>query len=90
MEPGMFNSGLKRYGTGIGGGVGMAIMFKPEPGDDPIVIIFKLLVIAALPIASIIGDSMEKYAKAKYGKPNDAAQASAKVTTAIPPATPQG
>jgi len=65
MNPTLLNGlGAKRYGTGIGTGVSMAVMFSPQPGDDPMVIIAKLILIAAGPIASIIGDSIEKYAKA--------------------------
>lgn len=81
-------SGSKRYGTGIGTGVGMAVMFSPQPTDPPMVIVAKLILIAAPPIASIIADAIEKYAKAKYAAPNAAAQVAAAVTAVIPPAEP--
>ena len=91
MNPTLLNGlGAKRYGTGIGTGVSMAVMFSPQPGDDPMVIIAKLILIAAGPIASIIGDSIEKYAKAKYAAPANAAQAVvAKVTAVVPPVEPK-
>ncbi len=81
--------GTKTYGTGIGAGIGLAAMFPPQPTDPPSVIIAKLILIAACPIASIIGDAIEKYAKARYGVvPNAAAQVAAAVTAVIPPAEP--
>lgn len=78
--------GTKTYGTGIGAGIGLAAMFPPQPTDPPSVIIAKLILIAACPIASIVGDAIEKYAKAKYAQPNAAAQVAAQVTSVVPAA----